>query len=116
MPWNRSRLRPVAAARPEAGEEVAGMIFRTLARIAARIREDRVQILTCALGIAGAALVAQTRTPALMLAGFGCWVISNLALMGIEWRAGHPWLAAMFGVYEITALVGIANTLGGIGG
>ena len=92
--------------------EYAYPIFRTLARIASRIKEDRVQILTCALGIAGAALVAQTRTPALMLAGFGCWVISNLALMGIEWRAGHPWLAAMFGVYEITALVGLANTAG----
>jgi len=47
------------------------MIFRTLARIAARIREDRVQILTCALGIAGAALVAQTRTPALCSPGSG---------------------------------------------
>ena len=90
--------------------------FRTLARIAARIREDRVQILTCALGIAGAALVAQTRTPALMLAGFGCWVVRNIVLIGIEWRAGHPWLAAMFAVYEVTALAGIANTLGWIGG
>ena len=96
--------------------EYAYPLFQTLTRIAARIREDRTQILTCALGIAGAALVAQTRTPALMLAGFSCWVVSNIALIGIEWRAGHPWLAAMFGVYEVTALVGIANTLGGIGG
>ena len=94
--------------------EYAYPIFRTLTRIVARIREDRTQILTCALGIAGAALVAQTRAPSLMLAGFACWVISNLALMGIEWRAGHPWLAAMFGVYEITALVGIANTAGAV--
>ena len=94
--------------------EYAYPLFQTLTRIAARIREDRTQILTCALGIAGAALVAQTRTPALMLAGFACWVVSNIALIGIEWRAGHPWLAAMFGVYEVTALVGIANTLGGI--
>ncbi len=92
--------------------EFARPSFRALARIAARLRADRTQFLACALGITGAALVAQTRTPALMLAGFGCWVISNLALMGIEWRAGHPWLAAMFGVYEITALVGIANTAG----
>ena len=89
---------------------------QTLARIAARIREDRVQILTCALGIAGAALVAQTRTPALMLAGFSCWVVSNIALIGIEWRAGHPWVAAMFGVYEVTALVGFWNAAGMITG
>jgi len=94
--------------------EYAYPLFQTLTRIAARIREDRTQILTCALGIAGAALVAQTRTPALMLAGFSCWVVSNIALIGIEWRAGHPWLAAMFGVYEITALVGIANTAGAV--
>jgi hypothetical protein len=92
--------------------EYAHPPYRTLSRIAARIRADRTQILTCALGIAGAVLVAQTRIPTLMLAGFSCWVVSNLALMGIEWRAGHPWLAAMFGVYEITALVGIANTAG----
>ena len=96
--------------------EYAYPIFRTLTQIVARIREDRNQIITCALGIAGAALVAQTRAPDLMLAGFSCWVVSNLALVALEWRAGHPWLAAMFGVYEITALVGIANTLGGIGG
>jgi len=51
-----------------------------------------------------------------MLAGFGCWVVSNIVLIGIEWRAGHPWLAAMFAVYEVTALAGIANTLGWIGG
>jgi len=94
--------------------EYAYPLFQTLTRIAARIREDRTQILTCALGIAGAALVAQTRTPALMLAGFSCWVVSNIALIGIEWRAGHPWLAAMFGVYEVTALVGIANTAGAV--
>lgn len=86
--------------------------FRTLARIAARIREDRTQILTCALGIAGAALVAQTRTPSLMLAGFACWVVSNLLLLRIAWRAGQPWVAVMFAIYEITALVGIANTAG----
>ena len=96
--------------------EYAYPSFRTLARIATRIREDRTQFLTCALGIAGAALVAQTRAPELMLAGFGCWVVGNLALIGIEWRAGHPWLAAMFAVYEVTALAGIANTLGWIGG
>lgn len=92
--------------------EYARPSFRTLARIAARIRADRTQILTCALGIAGAALVAQTRTPALMLAGFSCWVVSNLLLAGIAWRAGQPWVAGMFGVYEVTALVGIANTAG----
>ena len=87
-------------------------LFRTLARIASRIKEDRVQILTCALGITGAALVAQTRTPSLMLAGFACWSISNLLLAGIAWRAGQPWVAGMFGVYEVTALVGLANTAG----
>ena len=85
-----------------------------IVRIITRIREDRNQILTCTLGIAGAALVAQTRTPELMLAGFSCWVVSNLALVALEWRAGHPWLAAMFGVYEITALIGIANTAGAV--
>jgi hypothetical protein len=90
----------------------ASPLFRTLSRIAARIREDRTQILTCALGIAGAALVAQTRTPSLMLAGFACWSISNLLLAGIAWRAGQPWVAGMFGVYEVTALVGLANTAG----
>lgn len=93
-------------------KEYARPSFRTLSRIAARIREDHAQILTCALGIAGAALVAQTRAPVLMLAGFSCWVVSNLALMRIEWRAGHPWLAVMFAIYEVTAIIGIANTAG----
>jgi len=89
---------------------------QTLARIAARIREDRTQLLACALGIAGAALVAQTRSPSLMLAGFACWSVGNLLLVRIEWRAGHPWVAAMFGVYEITALVGFWNAAGMITG
>lgn len=93
-------------------KEYARPSFRTLARIAARIKEDRVQILTCALGITGAVLVAQTRTPTLMLAGFACWVVSNLLLLRIEWRAGHPWLAVMFAIYEVTAIIGIANTAG----
>ena len=92
--------------------EFARPSFRALARIAARLRADRTQFLACALGITGAALVAQTRSPSLMLAGFACWVVSNLLLVKIEWRAGHPWLAAMFGVYEVTALVGLANTAG----
>lgn len=92
--------------------EYAHPPYRTLSRIAARIRADRTQILTCALGIAGAVLVAQTRTPTLMLAGFACWSISNLLLAGIAWRAGQPWVAGMFGVYEVTALVGLANTAG----
>lgn len=92
--------------------EYAHPPYRTLSRIAARIREDHAQILTCALGIAGAVLVAQTRIPTLMLAGFACWVVSNLLLLRIAWRAGQPWVAVMFAIYEITALVGIANTAG----
>ena len=94
--------------------EYAYPIFRTLARIASRIKEDRNQIITCALGIAGAALVAQTRAPDLMLAGFSCWVVSKLALVALEWRAGHPWLAGMFAVYEVTALVGFWNAAGAV--
>ena len=92
--------------------EFARPSFRALARIASRLRADRTQLLTCALGIAGAVLVAQTRSPSLMLAGFACWSVSNLLLVKIEWRAGHPWVAGMFGVYEVTALVGLANTAG----
>lgn len=81
-----------------------------------RIRQDRTQIAVCALGIAGAVLVAQVGTPVLMLAGFGCWIVSNLALIGIEQRAGHPWLAGMFAVYEVTALIGFWNAAGMVGG
>ena len=92
--------------------EFARPSFRALARIAARLRADRTQFLACALGITGAVLVAQTRSPSLMLAGFACWSVGNLLLVRIEWQAGHPWVAGMFGVYEVTALVGLANTAG----
>ncbi|HOD73931.1 MAG TPA: hypothetical protein PKM13_05270 [Candidatus Bipolaricaulis anaerobius] len=96
--------------------EFAHPSFRTLSRIATRIREDRAQIITCALGIAGAALVTQIGSSRLMLCGFGCWIVSNLVLIGIERRAGHPWLAGMFAVYEVTALVGFWNAAGMITG
>lgn len=72
--------------------------------ILTRIWRDRHQILACALGITGAALVAQAPDLALMRAGFGCWVVGNLLLVVIERRAGHPWLAGMFGIYPAAPL------------
>jgi hypothetical protein len=80
--------------------------------ILARIRRDARQILPCTFGIAGAALVAQTPSQELMRLGFGCWIVSNFALILLEWRAGNRYVAGMFAVYEVTAIIGFVNTLG----
>lgn len=87
-----------------------------LSGIIDQIREDRIQAVTCGLGITGAALVAQIGTPILMLCGFGCWIVSNIVLIQIERQAGHPWLAGMFAVYEVTALIGFWNAAGMVWG
>lgn len=88
----------------------------TIWALTSKLWRDRTQIVSCGLGITGAALVSQIGAPLLLLFGFGCWIISNIVLIYIEWQARHLWLAGMFGVYEITALIGFWNAVGMVWG
>jgi hypothetical protein len=70
---------------------------------------DPVQALAVTLGISGAVLVAGKRA-ASRLAGFSCWIIANLIWFFEGVYSSNYYLAAMFGFYWLTAIVGFWNS------
>ncbi|WP_048152696.1 hypothetical protein [Methanolacinia paynteri] len=71
---------------------------------------DPLQTIAVILGISGAALVAGKKA-ASRLSGFSCWIIANLIWFFEGVYSSNYYLAAMFGFYWITAIVGFWNSL-----
>ena len=70
---------------------------------------DPLQAAAVILGISGAVLVAGNWARS-RLAGFSCWIIANLIWFFEGVYSSNYYLAAMFGFYWLTAIVGFWNS------